>query len=50
MDIIVEIVSRNLVTHVNFVEFRNNRIFHEFREDGRRVDPENGIFRKMSNN
>ena len=50
MEIRIGIVSRNLVTYANFVEFRNSRIFHEFREDGRQVDLENGIFRKISKN
>ena len=50
MEISIGIVSRNLVTHANFVEFRNSRIFHEFREDGRRVDLENWIFRKIPKN
>ena len=50
MDFIIEIVSRNLVTRMNFVEFLDRRIFPEFRDDGCPMDPKNGIFRKIPKN
>ena len=49
MDITIGIVSRNLVTYANFDEFRNSRIFHKFREDGRRTgEPQKQDFYKKS--
>ena len=47
MDFTVEIFLRNIVTQTNFIEFRDRRIFPEFRGDERRVDPKNEIFRKI---
>ena len=34
MDFIVGIVSRNLATTSNFIEFRNSHNFHVFRRNG----------------
>ena len=31
---------------MNFIEFRDNKNFHDFRGDGCLVDPKNGIFEK----
>ena len=46
MDITIGFFSQNLVTQMNFVEFRDNQIFHNFRDDECLVDPKNGIFEK----
>ena len=46
MDLTVGFVSQNLVTQINFVEFRDSRIFHNVRGDKCLVDPNNGIFKK----
>ena len=35
MDFTIGIVSRNLATTLNFVEFRDNRNLHIFRDNGR---------------
>ena len=50
MDFVIEFVLKNLVTQSNVVGFRDNRIFHEFQSDERRVDPKNDIFRKIQKN
>ena len=34
MDLTIGFVSKNLVTKTKFIEFRDNKIFHEFRGDG----------------
>ena len=34
MDFTVEILSQNIVTHANFVEFRDSRIFTNFEATG----------------
>ena len=44
MDFTVGIVSRNLVTQTNFIEFRDSQNFHVFRGDRCSVDPKNEIF------
>ena len=50
MDFTIEIVSQNLVTKTNFVEFQDHRIFPEFRSDRCRVNSKNEIFRKIPKN
>ena len=43
-DFAVGIFSQNLVTQVNFVEFRDGRNFHVFQGDGCSVDPKKRDF------
>ena len=47
MDFTVGIVSQNLATQSNFIEFQDSQNFHVFRSDGCPVDPKNGIFEKI---
>ena len=44
MNFNVGFVLRNLVTQKIFIEFRDSRIFHDFRGNGRLVTPRDEIF------
>ena len=50
MDFTIGIVSRNLVTQANFVEFRDSRIFTNFEATGVEWTLKNEIFRKILKN
>ena len=43
MNLTVGFVLRNLITQMNFVEFKDSQIFHEFRGDGCPVKPKKKI-------
>ena len=49
MDFTVRIISRNLIIQVNFVEFRNSRIFTNFEKMGIDWTPKTSFLEKFQN-